>query len=148
MIFILSLLWVLTCGISDYQTRKVPNWLIAIGLVGAILLQIRHWDNDMMHAGNIVLIIGFWAYFVAIWFMGWWGGADAKFSMVLLLAFPDMTLAITMFVAHAGAVLTTYIAKRRSNDIKELSPRITLPLVTYFAAGWIAWAARVYLVQS
>ena len=142
MIFTISMCWALACAISDYKKHRVPNWLIATGFIGAAFLQARHWSNALINAGNIVTIVGVWIFAITIWAKGWWGGADAKFLMVLILAFPDITLMLTMFAARAGAVLAIYSKQYFLSNAKAQ----TLPSVTYFASGWVVWAAGVHLL--
>jgi Flp pilus assembly protein protease CpaA len=135
--------WVMACGFYDLRARRVPNWLTGLGLMGAALLRM-HWI--VMGPGSTafawLLTVSIWVLALTFWLAGWWGAADAKFVMVLSLAFPDPLMLLAMFKLNLVAGLC--LRWTRKADLLL----VKIPAVTILGAGWLGWAIFVLVGGS
>jgi Flp pilus assembly protein protease CpaA len=134
----LATMWVAACSGYDILQRRVPNGLMGLGWIGALLLRTY---STLTGNGDAVLqsviTVASWALALAFWLAGWWGAADAKFIMALSLAFPDPGMLGSMALANlmVGG-LATRVASWKGKNI---------PAVACLGAGWLAWAAIAVL---
>ncbi len=137
-IILLTAAWVVVCGGLDLAQRKVSNWLIALGWMGAVLLRA---NSILSGKGNvaigIVITLSIWALAITYWILGWWGAADAKFLMALSLAFPDLWMLLAMITANLA--ISHFMQARFRRQSGSLPKAI--PAVTCLGAGWLVWAA-------
>lgn len=134
MIAFLATLWVALCSGYDIFQGRVPNGLMGVGWIGAVLLR-TYWTftgiGDAEIQGFITIVA--WALALGFWLAGWWGAADAKFIMALSLAFPDPWMLGAMALANlVVGVLALRVASWRGKS---------MPAVACLGAGWLAWAA-------
>lgn len=131
-------LWITACGAWDWHARRVPNTLMALGWVAALIFRVSRLLNgsgsSWLEAG-ISLLAG--ALAVGFWLGHIWGAADAKFIMALALAFPDLGMLSAMLSANLvlGLAARWFIKNQ------------ALPAVTFLGAGWLAWAGAL-LIRS
>ncbi|MBN2500824.1 MAG: prepilin peptidase [Anaerolineales bacterium] len=138
-------LWALGCGVLDYRTRRVPNAYMALGLAAALANFVRHSVGGQITGFHLVLLTAAWGLALAFWAFGFWGGADAKFTMVLSLAAPDPLLLTILAAAHAGVTLLVTL----SNCIPWLgTPTQGLATVTTLAVGWTVWVVAVFASRT
>jgi Flp pilus assembly protein protease CpaA len=133
-------LWVLGCGVLDYRSRRVPNAYMAVGLAAALANFVRHSVTGKLTGFHLILMLAAWMLALIFWAFGFWGGADAKFTMVLSLAAPDPLLLTVLVAAHAGVALLVGL----SQAIPWLgTPTRGLATVTSLAIGWTVWIIGV-----
>lgn len=132
----LSFTFILAAAICDLRCRRFPNWLAVTGLLGGIVLRLRDAQVPTPMAIGTFLL----ALLAAFLLMGVdaWGAGDAKFLIVLMLAFPSQALFISILAGLLGWQLggLLYCGLTRSQRRFE-----SLPLVLCFALGWVGWAA-------
>jgi Flp pilus assembly protein protease CpaA len=98
LIVIIATSWVTICSVCDLVTRRVPNRLLALGLLAAAFVRAGSLLAGSAHRDAPALVISaaitlsVWMLALIFWLAGWWGAADAKFIMALSLAFPDLRL--------------------------------------------------------
>lgn len=137
-VVIIATLWVTICSACDLVTRRVPNMLLALGILGAALLRAGSLlvGSAQRDAPALVLsaavVLSVWTLGVAFWLVRWWGAADAKFIMALSLAFPDLGLLLAIAIANALAGLVGLGINHPEGK--------RLPAVAILAFGWLVWA--------
>jgi Flp pilus assembly protein protease CpaA len=140
-----SAVWVTACSWCDWRTRRVPNPLMIAGYLGSALLRWRWMSSEQ--ASPIfegLLTLSVWALAFGFWLATWWGAADAKFVMILSLAFPAPLMLLAMFLSNAVVGLLGQIAVGRPAEPTASQP-VRLPGVTILGAGWLGWAAFILL---
>ncbi len=96
---ILAILMLTGASISDLQTRRVPNrfwmpWIVVAAVLWVERFRTGEWDGILL-AGAAVMT----ALLYAMWYIGSFGGADAKGLMVLAWLWPgapDLLMAQTV----------------------------------------------------
>jgi Flp pilus assembly protein protease CpaA len=143
-----SAVWVTACSWYDWRTRRVPNPLMLAGLLGAALLRWR-WISMQQSSAVFegLLTLSVWALALGFWLASWWGAADAKFVMVLSLAFPAPLMLLAMFLSNAAVGLLGQIAVHWLAEPTASQP-VRLPGVTILGAGWLGWAAFILVGGS
>jgi Flp pilus assembly protein protease CpaA len=131
-------LWAVACSGYDLVYRRVPNWLLALGIVGASLVRAGSLHAGVGTAGvqytilDAAITLSVWMLAMIFWLAGWWGAADAKFSMALSLAFPNLALVLAMAIANVIAGLVGLGINHPAGK--------RLPAVAILTFGWLAWA--------
>jgi Flp pilus assembly protein protease CpaA len=124
-------IWITVCGAWDWQARRVPNGLMALGGLAALVYRVSRLasgaGSPLLEAG-ITLLAG--ALALGFWLARVWGAADAKFVMALALAFPDLGMLAVMLAANLLLSLSARWFLKNKN----------LPAVAFLGAGWLAWA--------
>lgn len=146
---ILSFVWVATCALYNLKEPRIPNSLILIGFGGAIWLRIQDWQENGLIYFHILNITAAWILWFLFWKLRWWGGGDAKFMMVVTLAFPDLTMisymmimivigSVIVMTKEYGWNLRLLVAESlRLRTLENSTQR--LRAVTFLGAGWIIW---------
>jgi len=84
-----------------------------------------------------VITLAAWVLGFSFWYVGWWGAADAKFLMVLSLAFP--TLAMLLLVSGANLAVGLLLDKKRIGRRTMTTEQISLPAIPILGLGWLIW---------
>ncbi|KAA3643888.1 MAG: hypothetical protein DWQ07_17380 [Chloroflexi bacterium] len=99
-IFVLEAAWILACALYDWRIQQVPNWLFLVGGSIALLQTLAFWFGGdwtwvrlILSGCHVTLALVFWRW-------GFWGGADAKFWIVLAFLFSFETLFVALVVSH------------------------------------------------
>jgi Flp pilus assembly protein protease CpaA len=139
-IFLPASIWVAACGFYDYRFRRAPNLLMLAGWLGAAGLAV---GRALAGSGPAVLswiiIISIWALALSFWLAGWWGAADAKYVMALVLAFPDPGMLVCIFLTNLVVGLLGQGRLLWESDLLAAERRL-LPAIAVLSAGWLAWA--------
>ena len=130
----------LLAAAMDVRTRRIPNWLNLIVLLGGVssLFMLPGWSAIWPHLAHfaIALVLG-----MALFAMRVWGGGDAKFYASLAMWFPlARAPLLAMAVALAGLVLVlAYGVWARKHG--KASWKQDLPYGVAIAAGGIVLLA-------
>lgn len=101
-------------ALIDLETLTIPNWLngwLAFLAIPAMILAAPGWDVAGMH-----LLVGALAFVIAVglFFVGAFGGGDAKFiPAVLLWVGPAGAVPFLFAMAIAGGILTILVVMAR-----------------------------------
>lgn len=113
----------LFAALIDIETLTIPNWLngwLAFLFIPTAIIAMPGWDVVGMHA--LVGVIAFIAS-VALFFLGVYGGGDAKFiPAVLLWVGPAGAFPFLVATAMAGGVLTILIVIMRGLMPQGVTP--------------------------
>ena len=113
----------LFAALIDIETLTIPNWLngwLAFLFVPTAIVATPGWDVVGLHA--LVGVIAFIAS-VALFFLGVYGGGDAKFiPAVLLWVGPAGVAPFLVATAMAGGVLTILIVIMRALMPQGVTP--------------------------
>ena len=93
-----------------------------------------------------VLVIAFtWSIGLYWWGRGSWGAGDAKFTMTLIVAFPDRSLLLYIFYCRLIYSIALLLVDR-AVDIEVLY--IRLPAVPISAVGYATWMAHALFSKN
>ena len=113
----------LFAALIDIETLTIPNWLngwLAFLFVPTAILAAPGWDVVGWHA--LIGAIAF-AASVGLFFVGFYGGGDAKFiPAVMLWLGPAGALPFLVAMAMAGGVLTILVVIMRGLVPKGVTP--------------------------
>lgn len=84
------IVWASIVGWMDLSWRRVTWWWSLIGIVGAGTYRLGAWVNDGFIPEQALLIFLVVTASYGLWRQGWWGGADAKMAMALIMAVPHL----------------------------------------------------------
>jgi Flp pilus assembly protein protease CpaA len=129
--------WVFTGVVFDYLYASLPNELALIGLLAALALRGHAWTTagfELLQFGTLLL-----AAFIALgfWVRRIWGGGDAKFLMILLLAFPSNLLALIVLSLLALFVAVKYASRRVKLTSKKQIADVRA--IIFMGMGWFVW---------
>lgn len=80
MITVLSLSWLLPCALWDWRTLRVPNWLVGLGLLLALVFRLAGMADTPLW-----LVLMIFGIALGLWYFNQMGGADAKGWLVFAL---------------------------------------------------------------
>lgn len=147
--------WTLLCAWIDVRTRRVPNWVFVIGFLGALFLRIRYELIYAFSPISLLLTVIACTFAFQVWALRWWGGADAKFIMVLSIALPSPAMMIFLllgillpsviyFVRKYGLNLKEWVQVSLSKANLDTTPKHkTMPAVATMTIGWITWMVTI-----
>jgi Flp pilus assembly protein protease CpaA len=94
----------------DLTVRRIPNWIIAFGLVGGLLLNALQGFSQFSH--SLLGFIGGIALFIVPFALGWMGAGDVKyFGMVgALLGVEWLPRVLFYSILAAGILAVGYVA--------------------------------------
>lgn len=113
----------LFAALIDIETLTIPNWLngwLAFLFIPAAILAAPGWDVVGLHllVGTIAFIVS-----VALFFIGLYGGGDAKFiPAVMLWLGPAGAMPFLLWTAIAGGVLTIVVVIMRGLMPRGVTP--------------------------
>jgi Flp pilus assembly protein protease CpaA len=144
-IAIASTAWIAGSAWMDHKRRQVSNRWMGLGFLGASALFVSHSAEGRIAPLNLAVLALTWVVSLALWNAGLWGGADAKFIMIITLAFPDPLMALCMFFVHASAPAGVWISSRIR---RKAAAGTQLPAMVYLAIGWGAWLAGALIASG
>ena len=124
-----------------------------IGFLGAIALRVIHIRNGGETLSTAVFTAGIWVVSYLAWDNDWWKGADAKFIMILVLAFPYHLMPIITLIPNVLVGIYVLIRKYGANMIDwyqvlierqtlEEAPKSSrLKALPVLSLGWLIWLA-------
>ena len=140
-ITILATAWVLACAVIDYRKQIVPNKLVGVGFTGAMILFTRNVIMGKIGWFHVLVIAFTWSIGLYWWGRGSWGAGDAKFTMTLIVAFPDHSLLLYIFYCRLIYSIALMLVDR-AVDIEVLY--IRLPAIPILAVGYATWMAHSF----
>lgn len=97
----------------DLTVRRIPNWIIAFGLAGGLLLNASHGFAQFSHS-LLGFIVGI-TVFIVPFALGWMGAGDVKYFGVVgaLLGVEWLPRVLFYSILTAGALAVAYVAVGR-----------------------------------
>jgi len=80
--------WAGVAAWMDLLQRRVRWWWSLLGLLGAGAYRLAAWARAGMVLEEALIIVVAVTASYGLWKAGWWGGADAKTAMTLVIAIP------------------------------------------------------------
>ena len=112
--------WLIVARLMDLFQRRVRWWWSLLGLLASLVYRLVVWIGDGFIPEQALIIILVVTLSYGIWRLGWWGGADAKTAMTLIIAIA------TLIFLGVFALLTLLISglmiirRRRSQALGEV----------------------------
>jgi Flp pilus assembly protein protease CpaA len=99
----------------DLTVRRIPNWIIAVGLVGGLVLNAAQGFSQFFH--SLLGFVGGIAVFIVPFALGWMGAGDVKFFGVVgaLLGVGWLPRVLFYSILAAGILAVGYVANGWSN---------------------------------
>jgi prepilin peptidase CpaA len=93
----------------DLTVRKIPNWIIAFGLAGGLLLNASQGFSQFSH--SLLGFISGIAIFIVPFSLGWMGAGDVKYFGVVgaLLGVEWLPLVLFYSILTAGVLAVGYV---------------------------------------
>jgi len=100
----------------DLTARRIPNWIIAFGLLGGLLLNASQGFAQFSH--SLLGFIGGIALFIVPFALGWMGAGDVKYFGVVgaLLGIEWLPRVLFYSILAAGVFAVGYVAIGRFNS--------------------------------
>jgi prepilin peptidase CpaA len=100
----------------DLTVRRIPNWIIAFGLLGGFLLNASQGFAQFSH--SLLGFIGGIGVFIVPFALGWMGAGDVKYFGVVgaLLGVEWLPRVLFYSILAAGVFAVTYVAIGRFNS--------------------------------
>lgn len=97
----------------DLTVRRIPNWIIAFGLAGGLLLNASQGFTQFSH--SLLGFIGGIAVFIVPFALGWMGAGDVKYFGVVgaLLGIEWLPRVLFYSAMIAGVIAVAYTAVGR-----------------------------------
>ena len=97
----------------DLTVRRIPNWIIAFGLAGGLLLNASQGFAQFSH--SLLGFIGGTAVFIVPFALGWMGAGDVKYFGVVgaLLGVQWLPRVLFYSILTAGVLAVAYVAVGR-----------------------------------
>ena len=94
----------------DLTVRRIPNWIIAFGLAGGLLLNASQGFAQFSH--SLLGFIGGIAVFIVPFALGWMGAGDVKYFGVVgaLLGVEWLPRVLFYSILTAGVLAVAYVA--------------------------------------
>lgn len=117
-----------TAAVSDFRTRRIPNWLTLTAFVLGISFQVWRGGWAGLGAAALAFLVGFGLFFV-LWLIGGGGGGDVKLMGALSVwvgvsLIWQVVIFSTILVAFHSAFVS---ATSRNQPGKEPSPPEAAP---------------------
>lgn len=102
----LLLAWGGVAAAMDLLQRRVRWWWSLLGLVGAGGYRLATWARQGIDPEEALAIFVTVTASYGLWKAGWWGGADAKTAMTLVIAIPELVfIAVVALVSLVVSAL-------------------------------------------
>ena len=100
----------------DLTVRRIPNWIIAFGLAGGLLLNASQGFAQFSH--SLLGFIGGIAVFIVPFALGWMGAGDVKYFSVVgaLLGVEWLPRVLFYSIVAAGVLAAGQVAIGRFNS--------------------------------
>jgi prepilin peptidase CpaA len=100
----------------DLTVRKIPNWIIAFGLLAGLLLNAAQGFSQLSH--SLLGFIGGIAVFIVPFALGWMGAGDVKYFGVVgaLLGVGWLPRVLFYSILAAGILAVGHVAIGRFNS--------------------------------
>lgn len=140
MLVALEIVWIIACVLFDWFTRRVPNWHFLVG-GGITLVHVSQgWRSGEWQWGMLSFSILHVALALSLWHWGPWGGADAKFWIILAFLFPSNVLLATIVISHVVLGIFAVVRWMRQQAARPL-PGIPLMgaglLLSPYVLSWL-----------
>jgi Flp pilus assembly protein protease CpaA len=117
----LLLVWAGVAASMDLQQRRVRWWWSLLGLVGAGAYRLATWVRGGLVLNEALIIFVALAASYSLWKAGWWGGADAKTAMTLVLAIPDLTFIAAVALVSVLVSGIRLVARRGERSLAQVA---------------------------
>jgi len=107
--------WLIVAGLMDIFQRRVRWWWSLLGLLAAAVYRLAVWVGDGFYPEQALIIFLVVTLSYSIWRLGWWGGADAKTAMTLIIAIPNLIF-LGVFALLTLLISGLMIIIRRGNQ--------------------------------
>jgi Flp pilus assembly protein protease CpaA len=99
----------------DLTVRRIPNWIIAFGLVGGLLLNASQGFAQFSH--SLLGFVGGITIFIVPFALGWMGAGDVKYFGVVgaILGVEWLPRVLFYSILAAGILAVGYVANGWSN---------------------------------
>lgn len=105
----------------DLRQRRVRWWWSLLGLVGAGGYRLASWARQGIDPEEALIIFVAVTASYGLWRVAWWGGADAKTAMTLVIAIPDLAfIAVVALVSLAVSGLRL-VSRRGERGLAQVA---------------------------
>lgn len=113
--------WAGVAASMDLLRRRVRWWWSLLGLLGAGGIRLANWVRGgvVLNEALIIFVVVTASY--SLWKASWWGGADAKTAMTLVIAIPDLIFIAIVASASLLASGLRLVARRGQRHLAQVA---------------------------
>jgi Flp pilus assembly protein protease CpaA len=115
------LVWSAIAAGMDLRRSRVRWWWSLLGLVGAGIFRIVTWAGDEIDPEEALIIFVVVTASYSLWKVRWWGGADAKTAMTLVIAIPDLVFIAIIALVSLVASGLRLVARREQRSLAQVA---------------------------
>lgn len=117
----LLLTWAGVAAWMDLQRRRVRWWWSLLGLLGAGGYRLAAWARGGVVPEEALIVFVAVTASYSLWRASWWGGADAKTAMTLVIAIPDIIFVAVVALVSLMASGLRLVARRGQRSLAEVA---------------------------
>ena len=105
----------------DLQERRVRWWWSLLGLLGAGGYRLATWVRRGIAPEEVLIIFVAVTASYGLWKAGWWGGADAKTAMTLVIAVPDLVFIAVISLVSLLVSALRLLARKGQRSLVQVA---------------------------
>lgn len=123
--------WAGVAAWMDLVQRRVRWWWSILGLVGAGGYRLAVWAREGINPQEVLIAFVAVTASYSLWKRGWWGGADAKTAMTMVIAIPDLVFIVIVALITLVVSSLRLLARKGQRSLADA----TLDAVRVVRAG-------------
>ena len=113
--------WAGIAAWMDLLKRRVRWWWLLLGLVGAGGYRLAIWAREGVDPEEALIIFVSVTASYGLWKAGWWGGADAKTAMTLVVAIPDLLFIAVVAIVSLLVSTLRLLARKGQRSLAQVA---------------------------
>jgi len=113
--------WAGIAAWMDLLQRRVRWWWSLLGLLGAGGYRLATWAREGIVPEEALIIFVAVTASYSLWKAGWWGGADAKTAMTLVVAIPDLAFIAVVAVVSLLVSTLRLVARKGQRSLAQMA---------------------------
>ena len=113
--------WAGVAAWMDLLQRRVRWWWSLLGLLGAGGHRLATWGRGAVVLEEALIIVVAVTASYGLWKAKWWGGADAKTAMTLVIAIPDLVFIAVIGLVSLVASTLRLLARKGQRSLAQVA---------------------------
>jgi len=105
----------------DLLQRRVRWWWSLLGLVGAGGYRLATWATQGIDPEEALIIFVAVTASYGLWRAGWWGGADGKTAITLVIAIPELVFIAVVALVSLVVSALRLVARRGERSVAQVA---------------------------
>jgi Flp pilus assembly protein protease CpaA len=113
--------WACVTAWMDLLQRRVRWWWSLLGLLGAGGYRLAAWARGGIVLEEVLIIFMAVTASYVLWKAVWWGGADAKTAMTLVIAIPDLVFIVVVALVSLLVSALRLVARKGPRSLEQVA---------------------------